>query len=54
VRIGILGCGHVGDDDLRTLYITTAARGAAHEPLAGAVFACRPGVAGVPATPFAG
>jgi sugar lactone lactonase YvrE len=43
-----------GDRDLGTLYVTTAARGAAHEPLAGAVFACRPGVRGVPATPFAG
>ena len=43
-----------GDPDLGTLYITTAARGAAHEPLAGAVFACRPGVHGLPATPFAG
>lgn len=43
-----------GDRDLGTLYVTTAARGAAHEPLAGAVFACRPGVAGLPATPFAG
>ena len=43
-----------GDPDLTTLYVTTAARGAAHEPLAGAVFACRPGVRGLPATPFAG
>jgi sugar lactone lactonase YvrE len=43
------GCG-----DLNTLYVTTAARGAAHEPLAGAVFACRPGVRGLPSTPFAG
>ena len=43
-----------GDRDLGTLYVTTAARGAAHEPLAGAVFACRPGVRGLPATPFAG
>jgi sugar lactone lactonase YvrE len=43
-----------GDRDLGTLYVTTAARGAAHEPLAGAVFACRPGVCGLPATPFAG
>jgi hypothetical protein len=40
--------------DLMTLYVTTAARGAAHEPLAGALFACRPGVAGFPAAPFAG
>ena len=43
-----------GDPDLATLYVTTAARGAAHEPLAGALFACRPGVRGLPATPFAG
>ena len=43
-----------GGADLMTLYVTTAARGAAHEPLAGALFACRPGVAGLPARPFAG
>jgi len=43
-----------GDTDLGTLYVTTAARRAPHEPLAGAVFACRPGVAGLPATSFAG
>jgi sugar lactone lactonase YvrE len=43
-----------GDPDLSTLYVTTAARGAAHEPLAGAVFACRPGVLGLASTPFAG
>jgi len=43
-----------GDPDLGTLYVTTAARRAAHEPLAGALFACRPGVTGLPATPFAG
>ena len=43
-----------GDRDLQTMYVTTAARGPAHEPLAGAVFACRPGVTGLPATPFAG
>jgi sugar lactone lactonase YvrE len=43
-----------GDADLATLYVTTATRGAAHEPLAGALFACRPGVAGLAATPFAG
>jgi len=43
-----------GDCDLGTLYITTAARGAEHEPLAGSLFCCRPGVRGLPATPFAG
>jgi sugar lactone lactonase YvrE len=43
-----------GDSDLATLYITTAARGAQHEPLAGSLFCCRPGVRGLPATPFAG
>jgi sugar lactone lactonase YvrE len=43
-----------GGADLGTLYVTSAARGAAHEPLAGALFACRPGVTGLPATPFAG
>jgi sugar lactone lactonase YvrE len=43
-----------GDPDLQTLYVTSAARGAEHEPLAGALFALRPGVRGVPATPFAG
>lgn len=43
-----------GSSDLGTLFVTTAARGAAHEPLAGALFACRPGVRGLPATPFAG
>ena len=43
-----------GDAGLSTLYVTTAARGDGSEPLAGAVFACRPGVSGLPATPFAG
>jgi sugar lactone lactonase YvrE len=43
-----------GDPDMATLYVTTAARGADGEPLAGAVFACRPGVRGLAATPFAG
>ena len=37
-----------GDPDLATLYMTTAARGAADEPLAGSLFACRPGVHGLP------
>ena len=43
-----------GDPDLGTLYVTTARRQAAHEPLAGVMFACRPGVSGLAATPFAG
>jgi sugar lactone lactonase YvrE len=43
-----------GDPELGTLYVTSASRGAEHEPLAGALFACRPGVRGLPATPFAG
>jgi sugar lactone lactonase YvrE len=43
-----------GGEDLATLYVTTAARGCEHEPLAGALFAFRPGVSGLPATPFAG
>ena len=43
-----------GDADLGTLYVTTAARGTPDEPLAGALFACRPGVTGLPAAPFAG
>jgi sugar lactone lactonase YvrE len=43
-----------GDADLATLYITSAARGAEHESLAGSLFCCRPGVHGLPATPFAG
>ena len=43
-----------GERDLDTLFVTTAARGAAQEPLAGALFACRPGVRGLPATPFGG
>ncbi|MHB8718850.1 MAG: SMP-30/gluconolactonase/LRE family protein [Candidatus Dormibacteria bacterium] len=44
-----------GGDDLQTLYITTgpAAPGAeASEPHAGGIFACRPGVAGLAATPY--
>jgi sugar lactone lactonase YvrE len=43
-----------GGAGLATLYVTTASKGAAHEPLAGSVFSCRPGVRGLPATPFAG
>jgi sugar lactone lactonase YvrE len=44
-----------GDPDLSTLYVTTAARGlVSNEPLAGALFACRPGIGGLASTPFAG
>jgi sugar lactone lactonase YvrE len=43
-----------GGADHATLFVTTAARGAAGEPLAGTVFTYRPGVLGLPATPFAG
>lgn len=43
-----------GGEGLATLYVTTAARGCEHEPLAGALFAFRPGVRGLPTTPFAG
>jgi sugar lactone lactonase YvrE len=43
-----------GGADLDTLYVTSASRGTSGEPLAGALFACRPGLRGLPATPFAG
>ncbi|PRB13294.1 SMP-30/gluconolactonase/LRE family protein [Microbacterium sp. MYb62] len=45
-----------GDDDLGTLYITTSAQGlpADHGTPAGSVFSVRPGVRGIPVTPFAG
>lgn len=48
-----------GGEDLRTLYITTARHGVpdeqlAQEPLAGALFRCTPGVAGLPSYRFAG
>src|SRR5262249_7430871 len=54
----VTSCGF-GGPDLRTLYITTASRGLsdaerAEQPLAGALFACEPGVAGRPAHAFAG
>ena len=47
-----------GGDDLGDLYITTAhedfgASDLAREPLAGALFRCRPGVRGLPPIPFA-
>jgi sugar lactone lactonase YvrE len=48
-----------GGDDLDDLYITTAtyqltAEQLAEQPLAGATFVCRPGVAGVPVESFRG
>lgn len=48
-----------GGTDLRTLYITSASvrlpeQSLADAPLSGALFACTPGVAGLPETPFAG
>jgi sugar lactone lactonase YvrE len=48
-----------GGPDLDELYITTAAHDLSpddrrSQPLAGAVFRCRPGVRGLPATPYAG
>lgn len=48
-----------GDTDLGTLYVTTARHGAdpselAREPLAGGLFACRPGVRGLPEPRFPG
>ena len=48
-----------GGPDLRTLYITTAWTGLSEadrekQPQAGALFKCRPGVAGIPAPEFAG
>ncbi|NHN56765.1 SMP-30/gluconolactonase/LRE family protein [Calidifontibacter sp. DB0510] len=45
-----------GDRDNQTLFITTSREGLApyDQPLAGAVFSCRPGVYGMPTLPFAG
>ncbi len=48
-----------GGPDLRTLFITSASvrlpeQALADAPLSGALFACVPGVAGLPETPFAG
>ncbi|MBZ9566647.1 SMP-30/gluconolactonase/LRE family protein [Modicisalibacter tunisiensis] len=42
-------CCTFGGDDLGTLYITTAAVGCDDQPQAGALFAVRPGVTGLPA-----
>lgn len=45
-----------GGDDLGTLFITTSAQGlaTAHGTDAGSVYALRPGIRGLPVTPFAG
>ena len=48
-----------GGDDLSTLYVTSARDGLsddalAHQPLAGSLFAFKPGVKGVPLAPFGG
>ena len=48
-----------GGPDLSDLYVTSASAGLgeaqlAEQPLAGGLFVIRPGVAGLPATPFAG
>lgn len=55
---GVTSC-NFGGPDLTDLYITTARHGVpddrlAAEPLAGALFRCRPGVAGLPSHSFAG
>lgn len=44
-----------GDADYGTLYVTTASHGVSRErePHAGAIFRCRPGVTGLPASLFA-
>ena len=43
-----------GGDDLGDLYITTARGGDGDSELAGAVFRCRPGVAGLPTNSYGG
>lgn len=45
-----------GGDDLATLFITTSRQGVAEggDPQAGSLFACEPGVVGLPVVPFAG
>jgi len=52
-------CCTFGDSDLRTLFITSATETLTQaqideEPLAGSLFACEPGVRGLPAPRFAG
>jgi sugar lactone lactonase YvrE len=49
----VTSCAFAGPE-LADLYITTAADRHPDEPLAGAVFHCRPGVAGLSNCPFAG
>lgn len=43
-----------GGERLDRLFVTSAALGVEHEPLAGALFEVDPGVLGLPTTPFAG
>lgn len=43
-----------GGPALDTLYVTSASVGLQGAPLAGGLFAVRPGVAGIPETPFGG
>lgn len=49
-------CPAFGGEELADLYVTTSRRGLppGREPLAGALFRVRPGVAGMPVLPFAG
>jgi L-arabinonolactonase len=52
-------CCTFGDEDLSTLYITTSRLmesedNLSREPTAGSLYACRPGVRGLPDPPFAG
>ena len=46
-------CAFAGPE-LDTLFITTASHGRSDEPHAGGVFRCRPGIRGLPRSPFAG
>lgn len=50
---GVTSCAF-GDDDLRTLYITTGQFPNQDEPDAGRLYRCRPGPAGLPSVPYAG
>jgi len=54
VRASLVTSCSFGGADLADLYITTAADRHPHEPLAGAIFCCQPGVAGMPTYSFSG